>query len=302
MAKMYILLVVIMVAWGFNVSATKILVDQFMPVSITALRILTAGISVFVILYFLKQLRLPSKKEIPAIILGALLNVTAHHYYLSVGLKDTTAVHGGIIIGTGPLLTAILSIILLGSRFTLFKGLGFILGFAGIIVTVMSGNTEANGINPGDIDVFLSIISQALSFILIKKVSKTMDPRLMTGYMLVIGSMFLFILSPIVEPGGFSGITDGSVYDYVIFFASAIIATAVGHMGYNYAIGKIGAAESAVFMNLSPFFAVIGAALFLNERIYSTHLIGLLLIIIGVLIGSGAYNHLRRSKSSSLST
>ncbi|RUQ28296.1 DMT family transporter [Peribacillus cavernae] len=293
---MYVLLVFVMVAWGFNVSATKLLVDQFMPVTITALRISTAGISVFIILYFLKLLRLPSKKEIPALILGAILNVAGHHYFLSIGLKNTSAVNGGIILGVGPLITAILSIVLLGSRFTFFKCIGFIIGFAGVLVTVSQGKSEVNGFSSGDIDVFISIFSQSLSFILIKKVSKTMDPRLLTGYMLAIGSFLLFIISLLIEPDGFRNITEGSAIDYFVFFSSAVIATAVGHMCYNHAIGKIGAAETSVFMNLSPFFSLIGAALFLNEKIYATHLTGLVFIILGVLIGSGAYKQLGKSK------
>jgi drug/metabolite transporter (DMT)-like permease len=293
-------LVLIMVVWGFNVSATKILVDQFLPVTITALRIFTAGISVFVILYFFKLIRLPSKREVPAIILGAVLSVGAHHYFLSVGLNKTTAVNAGIILGFGPLITALLSVMLLGFRFTFFRFIGFIIGFTGVLLTVLHGNAKSDGISSGDIDVFLSIFSQALSFILIKKVAKTMDPRLLTGYMLVIGSLFLLVIGCITEPNGLQSAANGSIPDYILFFASAILATAVGHMSYNYAIGKIGAAESSIFMNLSPFFSLIGAALFLNEKIYPSHLFGLILIITGVLIGSGAYDYFRKSRGKGL--
>lgn len=277
--------------------ATKILVDEFMPVTMTALRIFTAGVTVFVFLYFSKLLRLPAKTEIPFLILGAVLNVAVHHYFLAVGLRNTTAVNGGIILGLGPMLTAILSILLLGSRFTFVKGLGFVIGFAGVLITVMQGRTAIGEVSSGDVFVFICILSQALSFILIKKISKTMDPRLLTGYMLVIGSFMLFILSLIVEQDGLKSLAAGSVSDYFVFFASAILATAVGHMSYNYAIGKIGAAESSIFMNLPPFFALCGSAIFLGEHIYPGHLIGLIFIIAGVVAGSGAYKQFRKSKS-----
>ncbi|PLT35289.1 DMT family transporter [Bacillus sp. V5-8f] len=293
---MYLLLVIIMVVWGLNVPATKILVDQFMPVTITALRIFTAGITVFVILYISKLFRMPMKKEIPSLILGSVLNVAVHHYFLAVGLRNTTAVNGGIILGLGPMLTAILSIILLGSRFTVVKGFGFVIGFAGVLVIVLQGKTGFEEVSSGDLFIFISILSQALSFILIKRVSKSMDPRLLTGYMLVIGSFMLLMMSLIVEPGGLKSVDTGSALDYIIFFASAILATAIGHMTYNYAIGKIGAAESAIFMNLPPFFSLSGSALLLNEHIYPAHLIGLIFIIAGVVAGSGAYKQLRKSK------
>lgn len=57
-------------------------------------------------------------------------------------------------------------------------------------------------------------------------------------------------------------------------------------MVYNFAIGQIGAAEASVFINLNPFFALISAVIFLNEQIVATQIIGFLLIIAGVLIGS----------------
>lgn len=41
--QIYFILFLIMVAWGFNVTATKVLVENFMPVTMTALRILFRG-------------------------------------------------------------------------------------------------------------------------------------------------------------------------------------------------------------------------------------------------------------------
>lgn len=281
-----------MIPWGLNVTATKILVDQFMPLTMTAFRIMTAGIAVIIVLLMLRQFRLPARSEWKAVVLGAILNVAGHHSLLSVGLKNTSAVNGGLILGVGPLLTAILAIIFLGSRLTWIKFLGFIIGFSGVFITVLEGKSGMHGVSIGDFEIFLSILSQAFSFILIKQASKTMDPRLLTGYMLTLGSLFLLIIATITEPGGIHSLAAGSTIMWVIFSASAIIATALGHMSYNYCIGKIGAAEASIFLNLTPFFSLLGAALFLDEKITTSHLAGLLLIIAGVVIGSGAYKQL----------
>ncbi|MDQ7862746.1 DMT family transporter [Peribacillus frigoritolerans] len=155
--------------------------------------------------------------------------------------------------------------------------------------TVMAGSGGLHSINLGDVDILLSILSQALSFILINKASKTMDPRLLTGYMMLIGSFIPFLPSaygrnqraylpwqPHRHPSGGA------------FFFSAIIATALGHMSYNYAIGKVGAAESSIFLNLNTLFSLLGAAVFLNEALVPAHFIGLIFIVSGVLLGSGA--------------
>ncbi|MGM7723488.1 DMT family transporter [Metabacillus sp. Hm71] len=292
--QIYISLFFVMITWGFNVIATKLLVANFMPVTMTALRIFTAGIGVFIILFGLRLLRKPSKKEFLWILICSLFNVVGHHYFLSVGLKGTSASNGGLILGMGPILTTILAIFFLNNKVTLLRFIGIMFGFIGISFIVFKGGDDFQAITLGDVQVFLSIFLQCISFIIIKKVSSTLDPRLMTGYMLVIGSVFLFMISLVVEPNGLKSMAGGSLSIWVIFFASAILATSVGHMTYNYAIGKVGAAESAIFINLNPFFALVGAALFLNEVITFTQVIGFIFIIFGVVLGAGGFDELLR--------
>ncbi|HZG71179.1 MAG TPA: EamA family transporter, partial [Chondromyces sp.] len=55
---------------------------------------------------------------------------------------------------------------------------------------------------------------------------------------------------------------------------------------------KAGAAETSIFINLSTFFSLIGAAIFLGEPIYASHFIGLLFIVSGVILGSGSLEEL----------
>jgi drug/metabolite transporter (DMT)-like permease len=286
--KIYLLLIFVMAAWGLNVTATKIIVSHFPPVTITALRVFTAGVSVFIILYFLGQLRIPSKKEWLYIFVGGLFNVVAHHYFLSIGLSKTSASNGGLILGLGPLLTTIMAFLFLHNRITLARITGILLGFIGVSFIVLKGHGRISTISLGDIYVFFAILAQAISFVIIKKISNTLDPRLMTGYMMVIGSLILFIISLIQEPEGLKSLSNRSVGVWLIFVASAVIATALGHTIYNYALGKVGVAESAIFINLNPFFSLVGAFLFLNEKISFTQVFGFIFILVGVLFGSGA--------------
>ena len=282
-----------MVVWGFNVVAIKLLSTEFMPVTISALRIFTAGICVFIILSFMKKVRTPTKRELQFILIGALFNVVGHHYFLSVGLKITSASNGGIILGLGPLLTTLLAIVFLGSSLTIARILGISFGLTGVVMVVLKDGSYS-GISIGDLFIFLSIFSQAISFVFISKISKSLDPRLMTGYMLLIGSVFLFLISLVTEPTGLRSLTTGSLGLWILFFTSASIATATGHMIYNFAVGKIGAAETSIFINLNPPFAVIGGALFLDETIVPTQIFGFLFILTGVLLGSDIWKEVIR--------
>lgn len=257
------------------------------PVTITSFRIFTGAVTVFVVLSLLRRVRFPYKREWVYILVGALLNVVFHHAFLALGVLNTSATNTGLILGMGPLLTVILAVLFFGKRLTSISSLGFILASIGVSVTVLFGSGSLTAVKLGDVYVFLSIFSQAISFLVINKASKTMDTVLLTGYMLLVGSGVLFVTSLWLEPNGLASIVSGFSSFWWIFAISAIVATGLGHIIYNYAISQIGAAEASIFLNLNTFFSIVGAALFLNETIHPSHYIGLVLIVSGVLLGSG---------------
>lgn len=290
-----------MLLWGFNLSAVKYMVELVDPVTLSALRILTAGISVFIILAGMRLLRLPRKNEWKYIVLGALLNVVGHHYFLSSGLALTTGTNAGLILGTGPMLTAVLVSLILRSYPSKLQWIGVVIGLVGVSVTVIVGNGAVTGMNLGDVFVFLSILVQVFSFIVISKAAASMDPRVLTAYMFLVGALILFVISLIQEPGEIKAFAEVPSNFWLAFFFSAVLGTAVGHMLYNYSIGQAGPTKAAIFMNLNTFFSLVGAAVILGEVITSRHILGLVLIVIGVLFGSGAAEDLLKKRKKRLS-
>lgn len=283
----YLILTILMMIWGFNVSAIKILVEQFTPIAVTSIRVLIAGITVFVYLSLIGVVRLPKKKEWGYILGGTIFNVVCHHFFIAEGLIRTSAANAGLILGLGPLITVVLSMILLKQRPSFLRLFGFIIGLIGVSITVLAGTSGVGGNWRGDLFVLSAILSQAFSFILIKKAAQSMDTRLLTGYMTTFGAFILAALSLWKEPGGFGSLANINLPLLGILLFSAIIATGFGHIIYNYSIGKIGPSETSIFLNLNTFFSLVGAVLFLQETFLPAHLFGLLFIVSGVLLGSG---------------
>ncbi|MBA3925632.1 DMT family transporter [Listeria rustica] len=294
--SLYLLLVLVMASWGLNVTATKVLVAHFPPITMTSFRIFTAAVAVFIFLIAIGKFRLPTRRELGYIFAGSLFNIALHHYFLASGLTMTTGTNGGLILGIGPVLTAILAVIFLRETISIPQLIGLVSGLLGVSLIVLTGGQGLSGASLGDIYVFIAILSQCFSFIIIKRISGSLDPRLMTAYMLLIGSILLFCTSLIEEPNGLAQMTGHSPSLWLLFLASALLATAFGNLIYNFAVGQIGPSKTAIFMNLNPFFSLIGAALFLNEQISLMQILGFLLIIIGVMLGSGALPELLRAR------
>jgi len=294
--RLYILLVMIMFAWGMNVPAMKYLTSQMGPVTMTSLRIFLAGVMVFAILAVFKMIRKPAKGEWPLVMVAAALNVVAHHYLISIGISLTSGTNSGLIIGTSPIMTAVFSLLLLKLSPSKWQWLGFVLGFAGVTATVLAGNAETSAGSVGDLYILLAIVAQVLSFMVISKASKTLDPRLLTAYMFVFGSIGIFFISLLQEPGEWRRFAEMEPKFWAILVGSGIIATALGHMLYNHAIGEVGPSKAAIFINLNTFFALLGSAWFLGETITYHHMVGFVVIALGVLFGSGTAEELWRMR------
>lgn len=276
-----------MFIWGLNVVAIKFLIEYIPPVTMQAFRILVAGIVTIIILYFLRDLRKLTKKEYVYIFLAAILGQLGHHAFLGLGLVETTATNAALILGLSPIGTSILAIIFLHDRLTMLRLFGIGLGFSGVAIVVLQNSGGLGSISRGDLFVFISMISQVCSFIIIKKLSSTLSTKQMTAVMLLVGSVLLLGLSFFVEPQGMTELSKGTVWVWIVLLVSAIFATGLGHILYNTAIHEIGAGQTAVFNNLIPFFALIGAYFFLGEQIIFTQILGFMLIVLGVLFGTG---------------
>ena len=294
--KIYGLLLIVMLFWGLNLVALKLLVGYFSPFVMTGIRIFIAGVCVFIILAFMKKLMLPEKNQWKWIFLASILGVVLHHLLLSIGLAKTSAINGGIILGFSPLLTAILALLFGFNKFNPITFIGFILGAFGVVLSVVNGGEINTNLSIGDVFIFLSIMAQAFSFLIIKKVSNSIEGIVLTGYMLIIGSGVLIIISLIVDPAGFSDFVNAPLQAYLLLIASALFATAIGHMVYNFAIQKIGPAETAIFGNFNTIFGLTGSAILLKEPITIIQVVGCLCIIVGVLFGTGAVETLIRMK------
>ncbi len=283
---LYILLFLLMVIWGFNVSAIKILVTYFPPVFIQGVRVFLAGLVVIVVLILSKRFERISRKNILGIFVAALFGVFGHHLFLALGLTLTTGSNTGLILGLVPLFTSIFAMIFLKEVLTVAKAIGILAALSGVYFIILKGNGSVSGFSLGDLFIFGAVITQAISFILIKKLTTNLDSRQMTGIMLILGSLMMFGFSFWIEPVEISQFQQ-PVYVWIVLLASAVFATGLGHMLYNYAIQQLGAGSTAIFINLTPFFSLLGSALFLGEKIVLEQLIGFILIVFGVILGTG---------------
>src|SRR5699024_5591831 len=282
----YGLVFLITAIWGLNVVFLKVLVENLPPQTMTAFRIMIAGITAIIIVYFAKSLRALSVREWLYPAFGMIFGVILHHLTLALGLMTTAASTGSLILALVPLAAAVPAVIFFGEQLTKMRVLGFILALTGVFF-IQGGSFSGLKLSQGELLLFTSMFAQAISFIFIKKATATLDSKAVTAIMNLAGSVGLLLIAFIAEPDGLSNMTSASLGVYIVLFTSGIVATGIGHMVFNSAIQKIGASKTAIFNNFVPFFGVLFSVIFLNEMIEPAQLIGFVFIVAGVLFGTG---------------
>jgi len=287
MLKVYGIMILTMFLWGSNVSLLKLLVFDIPPLVMQGTRIFLAGITLFLILIVMKKKIIYKEMPWKFVLLATLLGVIAHHSLLATGIEQTTAVKTSLILGLAPLITAIIAVATRATSLTRLRFTGFVVGFLGIIIAVVDDVTAVTAFVVGDVYVLASIVVQAFSFFVIRRITLTIPPLVLTAYMLTIGSSVMMLYNLVVTPASFAAFANLDLKLWAVFLFSAILATAVGHSLYNSMIKRLGAAETAIFTNLSTIFALIGAVVILGEEMHLSQIFGCMLIIAGVLIGTG---------------
>ncbi|MBT2687432.1 DMT family transporter [Bacillus sp. ISL-47] len=283
----YLILVFVMMMWGLNVVAIKILIEYFPPILMQSTRIFLGGLLLVLFFWWRKNLQRMNRKEWLVTISAGVLGVTGHHLFLAIGLLETTASNAGIILALSPLTTSILGILFLHDQLTKMRLLGICLGFGGVLFVVLNGGGQLGGISLGDFLIFMAMLTQAFSFILIKRNSQSVNPKFMTAVMLTAGSIVMFLFSFFIDTEGISSMAVTDIRVWILFLLSGVVATGMGQLLYNIAIQNIGPGQTTIFNNLMPFFTLLGSVLFLKETILLEQIIGFLFIVAGVVLGTG---------------
>lgn len=282
----YGLLFLVTAIWGLNMVIIKVLVEELPPQTMTAFRIMMAGITALIIIVFGKSFRRLSKREWIYTLLGMLFSVILHHSLIAEGLTMIDASNASLILSLVPLTTAILAVLFLGEQLTKLRIIGFILALTGVFF-IQGGSFSNMQLSQGELILFIAMFAQAASFIFVKKATATLDSKQVTAIMYLLGSIGLLIISFMTEPIGFKKMASSTLFIYFLFIVSGVVATGGGYIVFNAAIQKIGAGKTAIFNNFVPFFGLVFSALFLNETITASQLIGFLFIVAGVLFGTG---------------
>lgn len=221
-------------------------------------------------------------------ILGvALLGAAAFNSLVYIGLKTTTATNGVLINSFCPMLIVLLGIIFYHQSISLLRSIGLLVSFIGVAFIVLKGdwhNLLVLNFNKGDLIIFIAVICWSIYTHWIKTLPAQMNKIGLTALQFIIAALVLF---PFFLMEYFSGQhIIWSVFSASVIFYVGIFPSVIAFLLYTLAVSRAGPAKTGFFLNLMPVFGAILASIFLQEKLYNYHYIGITCIFIGIALSS----------------
>lgn len=208
-------------------------------------------------------------------LLGMVLYQSLAYY----AAHSVSALFMGILNALIPLLTVLLSLLLLRLAPTVGILLGSLLSFCGLVWLVSQGNPAqllSHGLGKGELMMFAASGSYALYGVLTKRWALPLPNWQSLWVQIFFGVLLLtpgFLLAPDVSL---------NAHNIPLVLFAGIPASVIAPFLWIQGVARLGASTTSIFMNLVPIFTAIIAVLFLHEQLHAYHYIGGGITIAGV--------------------
>ena len=246
-------------------------------------RFFLAGIFTFLISCILeKRMIVMKSSSAPYIFAQGILQTTIQYICFYIGLAHTTGAKGSVINASNAFFSILVAHFLLKSeKVTWKKGIGCLIGFAGVIVINLAPGAWGSGFSlKGEGLVLLCAFAYGASSVTLKLISAREEPTTITAYQLLFGGTALIIIG-LAAGGSVYGFTGKStlLLIYMALLSTAAFTLWAELIKYN-PVGKV-----AIFGFSIPVFGVVLSAIFLHENIWTMqNLAALVLVSIGIFV------------------
>ncbi|MEQ9617865.1 MAG: DMT family transporter [Deltaproteobacteria bacterium] len=275
-----ILLVFVILTWGYSWVLMKIGLGYAEPLTFAAWRCAIGAAALIAYMKF-RGLEWPAVKSWPDYIMVGLFQTTLMFGFMLFGMKRITAGKTSVLLYTMPIWTILLVHFYLKQRLTAGKWAGVVLGSAGIL-SILGWDIIINQnlqIFLGELMIITGAISWAIANIWVKKRMSGEDVYKVSTLQLTFGTVGLIILA--IPTHGIFNI-EWTAYSIYILVFTGLVASAVDFTIWFYLIKKLDINITTFSSMLVPVFGLIFDWIILGNRLDPGTVLGGVLIIAGI--------------------
>ncbi len=219
------------------------------------------------------------------VLAAALFEPVLYMFFETVGISMTTGVTAGVILSLSPVFSCIAEMLILKEKNTLMQKVFLGMGIAGVLyIAVNTSSAEGRDTLLGMAFIVLAVITGSLFLTYSRKSSKAFSAMEITYISSCVG-MIVFNAVNVVRHFIMGDISEYfvpflSVENMIGFVFLSVASTVIATGMNNYALSKMQVSTMSAFGGVSTLVTIFAGVVFQNEKLYSFHIIGMMLIII----------------------
>jgi drug/metabolite transporter (DMT)-like permease len=287
--KAYLMLILCAFFWSGNFIVGKFAaLYEVPPLTLNFFRWLIVWIILIPFTYgdILKNIKVIKKNFYP-ILLMSITSISVFNSVVYYSLNFTQVLNGALMISIIPVLIVFISFIFKTEKISLSQILGLILSITGVttIITRLDFSKLINlNLNKGDLWLLVAMLSWAIYSIMLRTHKTELKYLSFISVIVSIGLIFLL-------PQFLFEFYNHQVirFNIPVFFITSYVVLFAGlgaYIFWNKAVIIIGPNKAGIFLHLMPVFSSFMAIFLLNEKLMNFHIIGAIVIIIGIYLSS----------------
>jgi drug/metabolite transporter (DMT)-like permease len=276
------------IIFGLTLPATRRAVLELDPLFVAFGRSLLAAVGAAIALAIARPV-IPNRRDWPRLALFAACVVLGFPLLMTIAMRTAPAVHGGIVLGIMPLVTAMASVVVAGERPSVGFWLCGVIGSGAVIAYAALSSTNVESLHAADGLLALAGLIGATGYALGGELSRRLGGWEVISWALIIAApvmaILLFATTPTIN-------MSASWTAWAGFLYVALFSQFLGFFAWNKGLALGGIARVGQIQLLQTFVTLAGAALFLGERIGVLEL-GFSILIVAIL-ALGSHMRVRR--------
>ncbi len=287
--KAYFMLTLCAFFWSGNFIVGKFAtLYEVPPLTLNFLRWLIVWIILipFTFRDILKNIKVIKKNFYP-ILLMSITSISIFNSVVYYSLNFTQVLNGALMISTIPVLIVFISFLFKTEKINFSQVLGLILSITGVL-TIITRLDFAKlihlDLNKGDLWLLVAMLSWAIYSTMLRTHKTNLKYLSFISVIVSIGLIFLF-------PQFLLEINNHQIirFNFPVFLITSYVVLFAGLGSYvlwNKAVVIVGPNKAGIFLHLMPVFSSFMAIFLLNEKLMNFHIIGAIVIIVGIYLSS----------------
>ncbi len=286
----FFLFMLVVLIWGINWTITKLIVLEVSPLWSNALRSAIAAFALLILQLATKQFIVPTKRDLPAILVVSVFHMTIFASLMAVGLQFTSVGRSVMLGYTTPLWVTPAAIFFLREPVHILRLVGVILGIMGVGIlffpAVMGLQSAELGEHAfiGNILLLIASFSWAITIVGIKKVAWHASSFQLVFWQLLVATILSACVAFMWE--GVPQVTWTASLGWLLAY-SGILGTAFGFWAMTVVNRHLSAIVTSLGLLATPMVGIAFSLYLLGESLDIPLIVAGLCIFVG--IGLGAY-------------